>query len=146
MLHKAWTEEKLYLKYAFGVNAALATELYLKCLLLIECEQFPRKHDLKFLFGQLPRETQKRLRKRHDQTNRGDKNLALLRKHGAVKDTDLDALLESGKDVFEQFRYPYEPRAKDVLFGLSGLATCVRDYILALRPEWIDAQSTSQDY
>jgi HEPN domain len=70
ILHKAWGEEKTYLQFAVGVNAALATELYLKCLLLIECGQFPRVHDLKRLFSQLRRGTQQRLRKMHDQANR----------------------------------------------------------------------------
>lgn len=146
ILHKAWGEEKTYLQFAFGVNAALATELYLKCLLLIECGQFPRVHDLKRLFSQLRRGTQQRLRKMHDQANREDPNLVTLQRHGVIGKSDLHTLLEKGKDVFEQFRYPYEPRSKDVLFGLSGLALCARQYILSLHPEWANDESTSQDH
>jgi len=137
VLQKAWSEVKPHLNFAFGVNAALATELYLKCLLVIECNQCPRKHSLKVLFEQLRRETRHLLKKKHANAVNNDSNLAVLRKHG-VK-TDLDSLLEKGKDVFELFRYPYEStRAKDVFFGLSGLANCVREHILTLRPEWID--------
>jgi HEPN domain-containing protein len=66
ILRKAWDEEKTYLLFAFGVNAALATELYLKCLLLIECGQFPKIHNLKSLFGQLARKTRQAIKKKHD--------------------------------------------------------------------------------
>ena len=143
VLRKAWSEVKPHLNFAFGVNAALATELYLKCLLVIECNQFPRKHNLRLLFEQPRPETRHLLKKKHANAVNNDSNLAVLRKHG-VK-TDLDSLLEKGKDVFELFRYPYEStRAKDVFFGLSGLANCVTEHILTLHPEWVDDEPTSQ--
>jgi hypothetical protein len=144
LLHKAWNEEKPYLSFAFGVNAALATELYLKCLLLIECGQIPKIHNLKSLFGQLPRKTRQVIRKQHDKAVHEDRALVPFAKQG-IK-FDLDTLLQRGQDVFELFRYPYEPRAKDTFFGLSGLANCVRQHILSLHPEWIDNESTSLDH
>jgi HEPN domain-containing protein len=141
LLFKSKNERKLYLNFAFGVNAALATELYLKCLLLIEGGQFPKSHNLKLLFGQLKRDTRQILKKKHDEIVRQDQRLEVFVKGGI--NLDLDYLLEKGQDVFEQFRYPYEPNTKDVFFGLTGLVACVRGYILSLRPEWIDDESTS---
>jgi hypothetical protein len=142
MLLKSKIEEKLYLTFAFGVNAALATELYLKCLLLVECGQFPKVHNLKLLFGQLRTSTRQVLKKKHDDLVRADQRLERFVKQGMK--LDLDSLLEKGQDIFEQFRYPYEVNLKEVFFGLTGLLASVRDYILSIRPEWIDDESTSQ--
>jgi HEPN domain-containing protein len=142
MLLKSKVEGKLYLTFAFGVNAALATELYLKCLLLIECGQFPKRHNLKLLFGQLKPGTRQILKRKHDEIVRQDQRLEIFLKHGMT--LDLDSLLEKGQDIFEQFRYPYEPNTKEVFFGLTGLIACTREYILSLNPKWIDGESTSQ--
>jgi HEPN domain-containing protein len=145
LLHKAWEEKKPYLNFAFGVNAALATELYLKCLLLIDCGKFPNIHDLRLLFDRLTSETRRTLEKAHAKEVKNDPALTIMRKHGV--NTELDTLLEKGKNVFVLFRYPYEPaRTDDVFFGLSALANCARRHILTLHPEWIGVESTSLDH
>jgi hypothetical protein len=64
-------------------------------------------------------------------------SLANLRRYGKI---DLESLLEQGQDTFVSVRYPYERRAKDgILFGLGLFRECVRERILALRPDWLDA-------
>ena len=142
MLMVSQSEDKPYLNFAVSVKAALATGLYLKCLLLIECGQFPKRHNLKLLFGQLKRSTRQALKKEHDEMVRWDKKVETLVKRGMK--LDLDSLLEKGQDIFEQFRYPYEPTAKGVFFGLTVLIACTRRYILKSNPEWIDDESTFQ--
>lgn len=51
---------------AYVAVSAFSIELYVRCLLSIECRQYPETHDLEKLFGQLKRETREALRKTHD--------------------------------------------------------------------------------
>ena len=134
---RALSEENVLLNIPYGVNAGLAVELYLKCLVSIECGQVPRTHNLKKLFCQLRRETRKRLKQNHDQIADQDQSFGVLRQHGVA--TDLLSLLENGQEAFEWFRYPYEPdfHNKPASFTLTLFGACVRDFILDLRPEWL---------
>jgi hypothetical protein len=117
-----------------AVNASLALEAYLKCLLFLERQAFDKTHDLKKLFNALQPQTQAQLRKEHDQ-HAGESGSLQRAKEQGFK-VDLDSLLESGKDAFVYFRYAFEGRNRDVHFGLNGLTKCVRERILALKPEW----------
>ena len=139
--HGISERRQTFLNFAVSVNAALATELYLKCLLLIECGQFPKRHNLKLLFGQLKRSTRQALKKEHDEIVRRDKKVKTLVKRGMK--LDLDSLLEKGQDIFEQFfRYPYEPTANGVFLWIDCVNSLYRRYILKSNPEWIDDEST----
>jgi HEPN domain-containing protein len=75
----------------FSVLAAYSIELYVKCLLAIECGQFPRNHDIEELFKKLKPETREELRKKHDAHPNRPGNL--------------DELLEKGGDSFNKVRY-----------------------------------------
>jgi hypothetical protein len=134
---RALSEENLLLNIPYGVNAGLAVELYLKCLVSIECGQVPRTHNLKNLFCQLRRETRKKLEQKHDQIADQDQSFGVLRQHGVA--TDLLSLLENGHEAFEWFRYPYETdfHNKPASFALTLLGACVRDFIIDLRPKWL---------
>ena len=71
--------------------------------------------------------------------------LSGFRKSYAIK-TDLESLLEDGKDVFTQFRYLFEGvrgRTKGLGFLLELFGQVVRNRILDLRPEWLSDESTS---
>jgi HEPN domain-containing protein len=70
------------------ILSAFSVELYLKCLLWIECEQYPASHDLKELFSQLKRETRHALRKQHDAS--------------PTRPGNLEDLLEKGGDTFNR--------------------------------------------
>lgn len=104
----------------YATLSALSVELYLKCLLLIECGQYPASHDLKVLFGQLKRQTREALRKNHD---------AKPERPG-----DLDVILGKGQDTFEKVRYIYEGHKTE--FGLNWLGELVRQRIISLHPDW----------
>ena len=140
--------QKFNLGLVYGVNGALAVELYLKCLLAIECNQVPETHDLQKLYLQLSRESRAKLRKRHDKLAKDNPVLSDFRKSYGIK-TDLESLLEDGKDVFTQFRYLFEGvrgRTKGLGFLLELFGQVVRNRILDLRPGWLSDESTSPTY
>ena len=65
--------------------------------------------------------------------------LSDFRKSYGIK-TDLESLLEDGKDVFTQFRYFFEgipDRIKPIGFGLDLFGQVVRNRILDLCPDWL---------
>jgi hypothetical protein len=138
--------EQFHLGLVYGVNGAFAVELYLKCLLAVECDQIPATHNLKELFHQLSRESQAKLKRDHDKRIQDNSMLAGFRQRLGIK-TDLDSLLEDGQDVFRQFRYMFEgvpDRTRPLGFALEPFGELVRNRILDLRPEWIADESTSQ--
>jgi hypothetical protein len=104
----------------YAVLAGFSVELYLKCLLSIECGQYPESHNLKELFGQLKRETRQALRRKHD-TN-------------ADRPGDLEEMLEKGQDPFNKARYIFERHQTQ--FGLNWLGELVRREIISLHPDW----------
>ena len=111
------------------VVAAFSVELYLKCLLSIECGQYPETHDLQKLFDQLKRETREALRKTHDaRPSRPGK---------------LDDLLAKGGDTFNKVRYLFEHRHQ-IEFGLNWFGEVVRQRIINLHPDWEAKDATFQ--
>jgi len=140
--------QKFNLGLVYGINGALAVEFYLKCLLEIECNQTPETHDLQFLFRQLSRCSRAKLRKRHDKLAPDDRMLSNMREKYGIK-TDLESLLEDGKDVFTDYRYLFEGirgRTKGLGFLLELFGQLVRNRIFDLRPEWLSDESTSQPH
>jgi len=104
----------------FAVLASYSVELYLKCLLQIECGQYPESHDIKVLFGQLGRKTRDGLRKKHDAH--------------PDRPGNLDEMLEKGGDTFNKVRYLFERHKTE--FGLNWLGELVRQTIISLHPDW----------
>ena len=94
--------QKFNLGLVYGTSGAFAVELYLKCLLSIECNQVPETHDLQRLYLQLSPKSRAKLRKRHDKLAKDNATLSDFRKRFGIK-TDLESLLEDGKDVFSSF-------------------------------------------
>ena len=111
----------------WAVNGAFALELYLKCLLTIECGAYPDSHDLSELFRNLPRQTRHTLRKIHDKA--ADQDATFARARAAGYQTDLASLLEAGRDVFTQLRYAFENDPKG-MWGLNIFSFFVRKRIL----------------
>ena len=138
-------EQKLHLSLVYGVNAAFAVELYLKCLLLIEGGQVPETHNLKQLFNQVSRESRGKITKRHNTLAADHPVLSEFRQKLGIK-TDLNSILEDGQDIFTQFRYFFEGipnRMEPIGFGLDLFAQIVRNRILDLRPEWVSTEFPS---
>ena len=128
---------KTHLGWAYAVMGALSLEIYLKCLLLIECGQHPASHNIKKLFMQLPSRTRGPLRKRHNELAINDPVFINVRERLNVA-TDLDSLLERGQNSFEIMRYPYDFALEDdTAFGFHILREVIRLRILDLRPQWV---------
>lgn len=139
-------DEEWYLAIVYCVNGALATELYLKCLLTVEGGQIPKTHNLKFLFSQLSCESRGKIKKRHNELAPQQQGLCNFRDKQGIQ-IDLDSLLEDGQDVFVTFRYLFEgiaDRVKPVGFALELFASLVRNRIIDLRSHWLGDESTSQ--
>ena len=95
-------------------------------------------HDSKELFRNLSRQTKASLTKFHNNFVKGQPQFHEATKRG-IK-IDLDSLLESGRDAFTQFRYPYEDGVSDeTTFGLGGLILGVKQRIFKHHPEWKQA-------
>ena len=137
--------QRFNLGLVYGVNGALAVELYLKLLLEIEGKQVPETHDLQKLYLQLGRESRAKLKKRHDELAKDHQLLSGFSKRYGIK-MELESLLEDGKDVFKQFRYLFEgirDRTKGLSFFLELFGQVVRNRILDHRPEWLSEEPTS---
>jgi hypothetical protein len=134
LLHDNVVLTQLRMAVPWGVTGAFALELYLKCLLTIECGMYPEDHDLKELFRNLPRQTRDALRKKHDDLAEKDTHFAVAREKIGIQ-TNLDSLLETGKDAFTQLRYAFKEDPIGT-WGLNIFTWCVRERILSLRPDW----------
>ncbi len=119
------------------VNSSLSSELYLKCLILIETGNIPHEHDLAKLFDGLRDETKQVIE--NEWNAETAKRSAVLdeidhRAGGAVTARTLtDALAKEGR-AFENWRYAHEPGPL-CNFSLSNLPAILRNEILAIRPE-----------
>ena len=102
--------------FPYVVNSALACELFLKTIIMINStpRQIVREHELTTLFNSLPTE---------DQTN--IKELFSRRmKH------DFDSLIEEMSSTFVKWRYAYEQETIKInITGILTLAQVLNDYI-----------------
>jgi hypothetical protein len=124
---------------AHFTNAALACELYLKCILVIENGDCPKIHSLKTLFQRLRKDTQIAIRTTHDNQSAIDNGHALWRAQGMM--TDLDSLLDSGHDAFTVTRYVFEESMrKDFAFYPDIFVWTLRQHIFQTFPQWFLAR------
>ena len=104
-------------------------------LLYLEKREFEHVHDLSRLFCALHASTQSEVRAKHEaylQTNPA--GFSQTTEQG-IK-TDLDSLLESGKDAFEKCRYAFQKGNANTNFGLEAVLQGIRDRLLEKHPEW----------
>lgn len=125
----------LQLVVAQIVNSSFASELYLKCIILIETGDVPRGHDLAKLFDKLKRETKDSIESKWN-TERAKRSAAfdeIDRRAGSpvTARTLLDALTKEGR-AFEIWRYGYEPRRLPN-FSLGDLPAILREHVQAER-------------
>jgi hypothetical protein len=120
---------------------ALTVELYLKCLIMLESGQYRSGHDLYKFFKCLAPQTRSELQQAHDvYLTRWPAVVAAIKAKGYK--TDLESLLIAGRHAFTDFRYAHEAGSKkargkqNVMFGLHGLAVCIRARIMKLKPDW----------
>jgi len=118
------------------VLSAFASELFLKCLLLIEGKGTHNCHDLHVLYKKLSPQAQTLIASKWDFPTRRAAEIAFAEMESGQKmPTDLDSALIRGGNAFKKMRYIYEdPLGTD--FYLIDLPRILHDVILALKPEW----------
>jgi hypothetical protein len=123
-------EGRAVLTLVMGMNAAYALEAYLKCLAFLEKGAFQKTHDFVILFNDLEKRTQQELKEQHDKEAVGDSRFAAAQRQGIP--SDLDTLLQVGKDSFVKFRYAFEGNGNKTVFGLGKFMRIVRKKFLPL--------------
>jgi HEPN domain-containing protein len=118
--------------------AAFASELYLKCLLVLQGSRPPNIHDLKKLFDRIEPEMQQTIERIWDthvqiKQQYWEKVRAYIKKPFSL---DLRSALEQGGRGFEVIRYSYEQSQEDFGFVLSDLPRVLQIAILEIKPEW----------
>ena len=119
------------------VNSSLSSELYLKCLILIETGNIPHEHDLAKLFDGLRDETKQVI---ENEWNAGTAKQSTVldeidrRAGGAITARTLTEALAKEGGAFVNWRYAHEPGPL-CNFSLSNLPAILRRQILAIRPE-----------
>ena len=122
---------------------ALSLELYFKSLLTAEGIFFPNTHDLKKLFGKLPRQIQARIRD-FSIPFMDRKFQAMIeedyRQNGlAAPVVDFDFLLRASRHAFPVFRYIYETGlARGTGWLANPIIESARKVILDMHPDWKD--------
>ena len=116
------------------VVQAFATELYLKCLLVLD-GAVPWGHELYTLFGEL--KPDRKIRIEHFYKEHNDADVAFFDAQQAQPDVifSLEFSLREMNKAFEKWRYAYEsPGPQNSFLGQPWLA--VRSAILEIKPEW----------
>jgi hypothetical protein len=128
--------------YPAMVLSAFASELYLKCLLLLEKRHSPNTHDLKKLFELLSNPAQLRITNLWDEQVRRKKDYwTLLQQHaGPSLALDLPSALAAGAKSFEIMRYIHEGTPQGFSFFLTDLPEVLRQSILEVQPLWMNLQ------
>jgi hypothetical protein len=130
---------------AVVTNSAFASELYLKCLIILETGQLIKnQHDLRKLFLKLHEDTQKAIERNFDQEMAKAPEIseaAKVRTGGRKPPRTLREALTQGGDAFIKWRYLYEDESLE-FFALFPLPKFLEQTILTRKPEWRDFQLT----
>ncbi|WP_144030871.1 hypothetical protein [Bradyrhizobium japonicum] len=123
------------------VLSAFASELYLKCLFVLETSRDPPEiHDLRKLFLLLSQAARDELEAAWNlyaaQPNRVRVYEAIERLTGSVVPRDLRWSLRNGSDAFTSLRYLHEERNQNTKFFLGDFPAMVRGIVLRRRPQW----------
>jgi hypothetical protein len=116
------------------VMSAFTSELFLKCLLLLEGKDIARIHSLNVLYQKLSPNQKRRIEEAWNREAR-PKVEQLNQKFGFDRPSDLpNALVTCGR-TFEHMRYAYEDPDRQA-FYLGQLPAILWRAIVAIRPEW----------
>jgi hypothetical protein len=119
------------------VLLAFALELYLKCLLNINGCLIPGSHNVALLFANLPETTKAKITKRFkSETKNNQEFLQFVAKHPQFKN-DLPSVLNDAATAFEDLRYIFEGKPKDMCGRLWWPTVAVRAAILEIHPAWV---------
>jgi hypothetical protein len=121
------------------VYGALALELYLKSLIVLEEKEPPYIHDAVKLFNELKPETQKRISGHYDKrTPGGLETMAKARPELGLQHLDFsfDAVLAASGDAFVKFRYIYEGKLSEKNWYAGPIVDAVIATIKEDQPTW----------
>jgi hypothetical protein len=122
--------------------SAFASELYLKCLLLVETPSslVDHSHDLETLFRKLSTPTRKAIERDWDVSMATDDR---RRVRAAIKvitgedvPVDLTWALSKGASAFVQLRYNHENERGGPKFLLGDFPQMLRRAVISMKPEW----------
>jgi|TARA_Y100000052_G_scaffold26754_1_gene32274 hypothetical protein len=149
---KGGTGQPFRLYESIAVNAAMSTELFLKCLLQIDLGGWTNGHNHVQLFRELSVDRQKEIRRYHD--NYMETDLEQIRRANwnsqmyglPPSKLDFDSQLNEKKNAFIHMRYWFERPESRLEYKTLGypdtVARSVRNVILKVRPEWEDIAIT----
>jgi hypothetical protein len=116
------------------VLSAFASELYLKCLLILETGETPEdSHLLHVLYRRLSNKRRRRIEEMWDADAR-PKLENLARMLGVP--TDLPNALFRCSKAFEQLRYAYESKFNNVTYYIGDFPWVLMRAIVEIKPEW----------
>lgn len=122
----------------FIVNAAFSTELYLKCIYVLEYGKLPKEkktHKLDDLFRSLSQESKDTISGFFEALNSMDPVHQEMKKHVPDVDESLEGVLKGASNAFRNWRYNYE--MKPTSFQSSNsVMTAMEVRIFELKPEW----------
>jgi len=104
--------------YPFAVNCALASELYIKAIMLHESKDntFETGHKLDDLFSKLPQDVQNDIEEIYNSKE---------------KNKGLHELLAKDGDAFVEWRYALEKPVEMCVSGLLAFAESLREYLVS---------------
>lgn len=123
------------MQYAAYVNHAYSFELYLKCLLVLELDEYWTGHELLFLFEKLPQQTQQDVINIYNSTTVVKKVMQPIPTSG-----DFRKLLEDGSNSFLDYRYLFEVKKKVINedYELNMPMQFIKDFIRYKHPDFIN--------
>jgi hypothetical protein len=117
------------------IDQAFAGEIYLKCLLLIQTGKYPKGHDLKFLFDQLPATEKSAV----DEIYKNEFKNSILYRHLMTRKvvSKLSSVLARAGKTYVNMRYSFQSTAKPLgpTVGLPEFIEAVRKRLLVIEPE-----------
>ncbi len=132
------------------VLAAFASELFLKCLFVIETGRAPPEvHELRKLFLQLSEDARAEIEDSWNeyvsQPKKANIYEMIERSVGRPIPRDLRWSLRVGGDGFTGLRYAHEPQHAKTTFLLGDFHFMVRQAILRRRPQWSKLRHTAEE-
>jgi hypothetical protein len=111
------------------VNITFATELFLKCICVIENGFFYRTHKLEQLFQYISQENQDKIIMYHDEIiNCNPLNKGLSKAFGS-EFLDFKSMLKQSSNAFIEFRYKFG-NSKFIPYNLNDASTAIRRLII----------------
>ena len=115
--------------------AAMALELYLKCLIAMEGTKNPNIHDLRDLFEKLSPSLQASVRSHFDAHSDAVKEF-LIKDGSQASEVTFDFVLDWSREAFVRARYVFDDGQPQAIWWADCITECARRVILDAHPDW----------